>query len=59
MADTRPLMNDEITMATRVFQQTVPYNRVVLSNDLGLFDHPYTTPDWFNRGQWVIHFGPR
>jgi hypothetical protein len=40
----RRLSETEISAARDVFESTIPYGHVGISNDLGLHDAPYTTP---------------
>src|SRR5262249_39604790 len=52
---TRPLTQDEIALARRVFQDNLPYKKIRIADDLGLGDAPWTDP--FG-AFFTIHMGP-
>jgi len=54
--NSRALSGTEIAATREVFESTIPYSRVVITNDLGLDDAPYTTP----AGPFFrLHLGPQ
>src|SRR5262249_48354137 len=53
----RPLTARESQQADKVFQGTVPFWKVRLSNGLGFGQRPYTIPS--PPGFYVIHIGPQ
>lgn len=53
----RLLTEDEKNLAREVFQATIPYGAVWLSNVVGLDERPYTVPHPRRAGSYVIHFG--
>ena len=55
----RPLSKRERLEATKVFQNTIPHDKVALTGSLGIGDRPFTSPnpwpwDW---EAWDINFG--
>ena len=55
----RPLSKRERLEATKVFQATIPLDKIALTGSLGAGNRPFTTPnpwpwDWQS---WDIHFG--
>ncbi len=53
----RLLTDAEKNLARQVFQETVPYDAVYLSNGLGLKQRAYTIPHPLRPGSYVIHIG--
>lgn len=53
----RLLTDAEKNLARQVFQETVPYDAVYLSNGLGLQRRAYTIPHPLHPGSFVIHIG--
>lgn len=54
----RFLTDAEKDMARRVFEETLPYGAIYLSNGLGLQRRAYTIPHPLHLGSYVIHIGP-
>lgn len=53
------LLNDaEKNLARQVFEETLPYGAIYLSNGLGLERRAYTIPHPLRLGSYVIHIGP-
>jgi len=53
----RLLTDAEKNLARQVFEETVPYGAVYLSNGLGLKRRAYTIPHPLHLGSYVIHIG--
>ena len=53
----RLLTEDEKNLARRVFEETLPYGSIYLSNGLGLGRRAYTIPHPLHIGSYVIHVG--
>lgn len=53
----RLLNDDEKALARRVFQETLPYGAIYLSNKKGLGQRAYTIPHPTHAGAYVIHIG--
>ncbi len=52
-------LNDaEKDLARKVFEETLPYGAIYLSNGLGLERRAYTIPHPLHFGSYVIHIGP-
>jgi hypothetical protein len=54
----RFLTDAEKDLARKVFEETLPYGAVYLSNGLGLQQRAYTIPHPLHLGSYVIHIGP-
>lgn len=54
----RFLSDAEKDLARRVFEETLPYGAIYLSNGLGLERRAYTIPHPLHFGSYVIHIGP-
>jgi hypothetical protein len=54
----RFLSDPEKDLARRVFEETLPYGAIYLSNGLGLERRAYTIPHPLHLGSYVIHIGP-
>ena len=54
----RLLTDAEKNLARTVFEETVPYEKVYLSNGRGLGKRAYTIPHPLHLGSFVIHIGP-
>jgi len=54
----RFLTDAEKDLARRVFEETLPYGAIYLSNGLGLQQRAYTIPHPLHLGSYVIHIGP-
>ncbi|MDX6531728.1 MAG: hypothetical protein QOH41_4018 [Blastocatellia bacterium] len=54
----RLLTDAEKDLARTVFEETVPYGKVYLSNGRGLGQRAYTIPHPLHLGSFVIHIGP-
>lgn len=54
----RLLTDDEKNLAREVFQKTLPYGAIWLSNGLGFGQAPYTIPHPRYWDSYVIHLGP-
>lgn len=54
----RHLTDTEKDLARTVFEETLPYGAVYLSNGLGLGRRAYTIPHPLHLGSYVIHIGP-
>jgi hypothetical protein len=54
----RFLTDAEKDLARRVFEETLPYGEIYLSNALGLERRAYTIPHPLHFGSYVIHIGP-
>lgn len=54
----RLLTNAEKDLARTVFEETLPYGTIYLSNGLGLGHRAYTIPHPLHIGSYVIHIGP-
>jgi hypothetical protein len=54
----RLLTDAEKDLARLVFEETLPYGAIYLSNGLGLQRRAYTIPHPLHLGSYVIHFGP-
>jgi hypothetical protein len=54
----RFLTDAEKDLARRVFEETLPYGAIYLSNGLGLQSRAYTIPHPLHLGSYVIHIGP-
>lgn len=55
----RLLTDAEKDLARQVFEETLPYGKVYLSNGLGLGRRAYTIPHPLHLGSYVIHIGPQ
>ena len=55
----RLLTDAEKDLARQVFEETLPYGSIYLSNGLGLGARPYTIPHPLHLGSYVIHIGPQ
>jgi hypothetical protein len=53
----RLLTEDEKNLARKVFEETLPYGTIYLSNGLGLGRRAYTIPHPLHIGSYVIHVG--
>jgi len=53
----RLLTDAEKVLARRVFEETLPYASIYLSNGLGLGRRAYTIPHPLHLGSYVIHIG--
>ena len=54
----RPLTDEEIEDAKRVYQGTIKYRRVSIANDLGVGGRKWTEPAGGKMDLYVIHMGP-
>src|SRR5262249_38374792 len=54
----RLLTDNEKNLARTVFEKTLPYGAIYLSNGLGLGGRAYTIPHPLHVGSYVIHIGP-
>ena len=54
----RLLTAGEKDLARKVFEETLPYGAIYLSNGLGLGKRAYTIPHPLHIGSFVIHIGP-
>ncbi len=54
----RLLTDAEKDLARKVFEETLPYGAIYLSNGLGLQQRAYTIPHPLHLGAYVIHIGP-
>jgi hypothetical protein len=54
----RFLTDAEKDLARKVFEETLPYGAIYLSNGLGLQRRAYTIPHPLHLGSYVIHIGP-
>jgi hypothetical protein len=54
----RLLAGFEADQARKVFQETLPYGAIWISNGLGVGQRPYTIPHPRYAGSYLIHFGP-
>jgi hypothetical protein len=54
----RFLTGAEKDLARKVFEETLPYGAIYLSNGLGLEHRAYTIPHPLHLGSYVIHIGP-
>jgi hypothetical protein len=54
----RLLTDDEKNLARAVFEKTLPYGAIYLSNGVGLGGRAYTIPHPAHVGSYVIHIGP-
>jgi hypothetical protein len=54
----RHLTDAEKDLARTVFEETLPYGAIYLSNGLGLGRRAYTIPHPLHIGSYVIHIGP-
>jgi hypothetical protein len=54
----RFLTDAEKNLARQVFEETLPYGAIYLSNALGLERRAYTIPHPLHFGSYVIHIGP-
>jgi hypothetical protein len=52
------LTDAEKDLARKVFEETLPYGAIYLSNGLGLQQRAYTIPHPLHLGSYVIHIGP-
>jgi hypothetical protein len=57
--DARGLSEAEKSLARRVFADSLPYDSVYLSNEIGLEQRQYTIPRLSHKGSFVINIGPR
>jgi hypothetical protein len=55
----RLLTDAEKDLARQVFEETLPYQKIYLSNGLGLGHRPYTVPHPLHLGSYLIHIGPQ
>jgi len=55
----RLLTDAEKDLARQVFEETLPYGAIYLSNGLGLAERPYTIPHPLRLGSYLIHIGPQ
>jgi hypothetical protein len=54
----RFLTDAEKDLARTVFEETLPYGAIYLSNGLGLQSRAYTIPHPLHLGSYVVHIGP-
>ncbi|MGH9901998.1 MAG: hypothetical protein ACRD68_09325, partial [Pyrinomonadaceae bacterium] len=54
----RLITSREADQARKVFQATLPYGAIWLSNGLGFGQRPYAIPHPTRWGSYLIHFGP-
>lgn len=54
----RLMTQREADQARKVFEETIPYGLVYLSNGLGFGQRAYTIPHPIRWGYYVIHLGP-
>jgi hypothetical protein len=54
----RFLTDAENDLARKVFEETLPFGAIYLSNGLGLQSRAYTIPHPLHLGSYVIHIGP-
>lgn len=54
----RLITQREADQARKIFRETVPYNRVYVSNGLGAQQRVYTIPHPVKLGFYIIHIGP-
>jgi hypothetical protein len=54
----RLLTDAEKNLARKVFEETLPYGAIYLSNGRGLGQRAYTIPHPLHIGSYVIHIGP-
>src|SRR5262245_11842858 len=54
----RLITNEEADQARKVFQETLPYRAIWISNGLGFDQRAYTIPHPRYAGSYLIHFGP-
>jgi hypothetical protein len=57
--DVRGLTEAEKSLARRVFADSLPYDSIYLSNEIGLEQRQYTIPRPLHAGSFVINIGPR
>lgn len=57
-AVSRHLRQSEITLAKRVFGGTLPYDKILLCNNTGANNRPFTNSDPFGDG-YYLHVGPK
>jgi hypothetical protein len=55
----RLLTAAEKDLARQVFEETLPYGLIYLSNGLGLGERAYTIPHPLRLGSYLIHIGPQ
>lgn len=53
----RKLKSNEIEFAKVVFANSLPYDRIYVSNTIGAGKRQYTTPEGKHDGGWVLHLG--
>lgn len=53
----RALAPMERTIARTVFEETIPYSRITVTDGTGLQGRPYTTPDSLTSRRYVLHLG--
>lgn len=56
---TRKMNETERICAERIFGDTLPWDRIIISNTIGLGKRPYTTPELKHKGGWVLHLGSK
>ncbi len=53
----RKLTLDEKIFAQQVFNNTLPYDDIYVSNTIGAQDRQYVTPELRHDGGWIMHLG--
>jgi hypothetical protein len=54
----RKMSQNERDLATAVFYETLPWDRIEISNTIGAGNRQYVTPELKYGGGWVMHLGP-
>lgn len=57
MKFTRKLNFDERTLAESVFGNTLPWDKIIISNTIGAGKRQYVTPEFRHDGGWIMHLG--
>lgn len=53
----RGLNFDERTLAESVFFNTLPWDKIIISNTIGAGKRQYVTPELRHDGGWIMHLG--
>ena len=53
----RKISESEQQFANRVFGNTLPFDKIRISNTIGLGNRQYTTPELKYEGGWTLHLG--
>lgn len=55
----RAITFEEKTFAESVFENTLPWDKIIISNTIGAGNRQYVTPELKYGGGWIMHLGPQ